>query len=268
MNSRMRAIQAQTIRGIGEMIPHEVEGAQKLLVIIDQGHFAVTHLPWMHRSTEQCQKEILSAVEDLTKNDHTKLQELFEEGVPAGGERRYLQKIERQLKEYMAVVPDSRIDGEFLQIPSQPKSFEQRIRSSYFLNAKIPLEFNVVVGGMQTTKTVTTTTLAHIGAGPVLAYRGDVTLKGAEDQEIYSTALAINAEEEPERYVEWANVKREEHVLKLASANNDSITYVIFGARHQWQERVDEWNKNHASDFSLLRLRPREMVKVLKMLDE
>ncbi len=268
VNQWMRVVQAETFRGIGEVIPHAVKGADELLVVIDQGHFSPSHLPWMLRSTEQCQREICTAVQDLQSNTHTALRELFMEGVVAGEEKATLRRVGQELRINMAAVPDASPVDEFLQLPVRQTPFETRIRSPYFLNAVLPFEFDVEENGQWRTKIVETSSLAHIGAGLILAYRGDLTMKGAEDEAILRTARSINSEEDPEHYNLWANEKRERNVLELASKRSGRILYVIFGMRHKWEERIDEWNRENDTTFSLLRLRPKEMVKVLEILSE
>jgi len=267
VNAWMKSIKAEDFEGIGEVIPYPVEGAEKLLVVINQGHFS-PKLPeqWMYVSAEQCQIEIYTAIEDLRSNAHTNVRRLLVEGVVAGKEEEELRQVDVELRRNLAHVNDTPPGGDFLGFSSRLATFEEKTEKLSSLNAVVPLHYANDDGSKQFT--IHSTSLAQIGAANILAYRKLITMNGAEDETTFAKALSVDAKKDPELYEEWANKRRERNVIQTAALSEDQITYVVFGLIHDWKRRIDEWNKESDTKVSLLQLRPKEMVKVQEWLEK
>jgi hypothetical protein len=268
VNEWMKGVKEEDFPGVKEIIRHPVEGAEKVIAVIDQGHYNPWLAEWMIRSSERSQQEVYKIIQDLRANKHTRLRSFLMEGVVKGTEEEKLRETEVMLETALAHVHDESLSSDFIPVVPERLTFQQKLEKIEYLNTRVSGTTSWRKQNVESTYHVHTTPLALAGAGPTFAYRKMAKMYGAEDDHIYHTALGIDADKYPECYDFWANKERENHVLRQVGLSKEQIVYLICGLRHRWEESLKKYNEENEEKIALMILRSAEMVEVKKWLEE
>jgi hypothetical protein len=219
----------QKVSGISNINGEINPNAKHLLIHLRQIHWVDREMnPEILRKISSCQEELRMAIEELIKNDTTRLRAIYEEG------RLKMKAVER-------IVPMVDVDA-ILAERSRPE--EARALLPHTDAKKINREkFSI-------------SDLMTKGVAQYLKEKKNISLKPSEWPELKSlcnTAL----DERWENSDEFVCELREDALLEIIAIDETSVAYTVYGSAHDWRNNVREWNMRYPDKaFSLIEMTP------------
>jgi hypothetical protein len=212
---------AKEIPGIARVQRYRVEQANRVLVVLRQHHEIENPLPEDATEAESCQIDLLKAMDYLRKKPELKFKAPHNESTHYGDEERYINTYRDLTRQRLGWAIEDRkkltnyepTDEEFAKLLYDQKALRYRI------------------GDMST--------LARVGAAEILALRGHLQIRAGECGE-----LRRKIEEEGNALVRDRMLfdGREDKVVEFAAETGDDVSYVVYGAAHDFQNNLKYWN--------------------------
>lgn len=213
---------AKEIPGIARVRRYRVDGANRVLAVLRQHHEVVDPLPEHVEEIEDCQTELLQAMDYLWRQPALRFRAVHNESTHFGDEEGYLnhyrsltrRRLEWALEDRNGESVDGLSDAEFEELLHDEPALQYRIG-----------EFS---------------TLARVGAAEILSLRGHLQIRAGECSKL---RLRIReAEDSPDRE-DMLFDEREDMVVQYAAETGDDVNYVVYGAAHNFRNNLRKWNR-------------------------
>jgi hypothetical protein len=226
--------EASAIPGIAEIRWQQVEGARKVFGVFPQLHWDVGLTGDLPRRINNCQRDLLHAMNTLRTIESARFQRLFNESTHCHAEEQYLDFYRNEFRHLTGGVIGS---APAIRIPDEMQKTLQDDRA------------------LEKLRSDGVSVLGYIGAAEILALRGKLQIAGAESPELrrlitrlqllHALTKGPESEEVLKEYERVAYAMREDFLVSQIGASPKLVDYAVFGAAHVWEDDVDRYNEKH-----------------------